>query len=61
LKVNLDAMYDARWFTREEIIKGLENGCFSLPTSIFYSLIRDWFDSVLRYNLENTEAAITTS
>jgi NAD+ diphosphatase len=38
---------DARWFTREEIRDGLEQGTFRLPLklSISFHLIEDWFDA----------------
>ncbi len=38
---------DARWFTREEIVRGLRSRDLRLPTivSIAYRLIEDWFDS----------------
>lgn len=38
---------DARWFTRDEMERGLQSGNLRLPTrvSIAHRLIEDWFDS----------------
>ncbi len=37
---------DARWFSREEITEGINNGSlvFPPPISVSFQLIRDWFD-----------------
>ena len=37
---------DARWFSREEIVRGLDEGWLRLPSqvSISYRLIEEWFD-----------------
>ena len=37
---------DARWFSRQEIVRGLGDGWLRLPSavSISYRLIEDWFD-----------------
>ncbi|WP_439879580.1 NAD(+) diphosphatase [Pontibacter sp. MBLB2868] len=58
LQVNYNEMEDARWFTREEIIAGLRAGTFRLPTkvSISYRLIRDWFNAMPGYDLEEVQA-----
>ncbi len=38
---------DARWFTRAEIRRGLDEGTLRLPmpVAVSYRLIRDWFDA----------------
>ncbi len=41
-----DELEDARWFTREEIRRGLADGSFSMPNevSISHRLIAEWLD-----------------
>jgi NAD+ diphosphatase len=47
IRVGEDELEDARWFTREEIRKGLAQGTFRLPLklSISFHLIENWFDA----------------
>ncbi|MFD2247301.1 NAD(+) diphosphatase [Pontibacter ruber] len=54
LQVDYTELEDARWFTRDEIVEGLQNGTLILPprVSISYNLIRDWFDQLPGYQLE---------
>lgn len=54
IKVNNLELEDARWFTRKEIVEGLQNGILMLPppVSIAYRLIRDWFNLNPNYNFE---------
>ncbi len=46
IRVDPDELETVRWFTREEIRRGLEDGSFRLPSSVSIArrLIRDWFD-----------------
>ncbi|MBF9255042.1 NAD(+) diphosphatase [Pontibacter sp. 172403-2] len=54
LAVNYNEMEDARWFTRQEIADGLQQGTFLLPpqVSISYRLIRDWYNAAPGHQLE---------
>ena len=54
LNVNYNEMEDARWFTRQQIADGLQQGTFLLPpqVSISYRLIRDWYNTAPGHNLE---------
>ncbi len=47
IKIDPHELEDAQWFSRQQIIDGLENGAHKLPTpfSISRNLISDWFDS----------------
>jgi NAD+ diphosphatase len=47
IRVDPGELETARWFSREEIRRGLEDGSFRLPSSISIArrLIRDWFDA----------------
>lgn len=47
IDIGEDELETARWFTREEIRCGLEDGALGLPSSISIArrLIRDWFDA----------------
>ena len=46
IRVDQDELEDARWFTREEVHRGLSAGELRLPSpaSISYALIRDWLE-----------------
>ncbi|ARS35973.1 NAD(+) diphosphatase [Pontibacter actiniarum] len=59
LQVNYDEMEDARWFTREQIVAGLQNGTLRMPPqfSISFRLIRDWFNQTGAYKLEELVSA----
>lgn len=54
LNLDNDELEDARWFTRDEIATGLQDGSLRLPPliSIAYRLIRDWFNSDPEFKLE---------
>jgi NAD+ diphosphatase len=47
IEIDEDELETARWFTREEIRRGLKDGTFGLPSSISIArrLIRDWFNA----------------
>lgn len=47
ISLNDKELQHARWFTRDEIVDGLNQGTLRLPSavSISYRLIEDWFDS----------------
>lgn len=47
ITVDTTELDDARWFTREQMMDGLQSGAFLLPRSLSVSfrLIEDWFDS----------------
>ncbi len=47
IRLNDGELEDARWFTREMIREGLQQGTLGLPSrySISYHLIEDWFDA----------------
>jgi len=46
ITVDHHELEDAKWFTREEIIRGIKEGTYKLPTSYSISrkLITDWFN-----------------
>jgi NAD+ diphosphatase len=46
IRIDPGELETARWFSREEIQRGLEDGSFRLPSSVSIArrLIRDWFD-----------------
>jgi NAD+ diphosphatase len=46
IRLNDGELEDARWFSREEIERGVEEGWLRLPSgvSISYRLIEDWYD-----------------
>jgi NAD+ diphosphatase len=46
IQLNDGELEDARWFSREEIARGVEEGWLRLPSSvsISYRLIEDWYD-----------------
>lgn len=52
-------LQDARWFTCEEMARGIQEGSLRLPTpiSIAYRLIEDWFDSKSETPLKTLLAA----
>ncbi|MCC9134803.1 NAD(+) diphosphatase [Pontibacter silvestris] len=52
IRVDSHELEDARWFTRDEIVDGLQNNSLILPppVSIAYRLIRDWFNQDTNYN-----------
>lgn len=45
---------DARWFSRADVVLGLQAGSLTLstPQSISYSLIREWFEEVPGFSLD---------
>ncbi|MBN2658472.1 MAG: NAD(+) diphosphatase [Spirochaetales bacterium] len=45
--VDKQELEDARWFSRDDIIEGLQNGTYKMPSSFSISrkLITEWFDS----------------
>jgi NAD+ diphosphatase len=47
IRVDREELENARWFTREEMRQGLEEGTLRLPTpiSVSFRLIEDWFDA----------------
>jgi len=46
IKINDNELEEVRWFSRQEMVEGLQNGTLKLssPFSIAYRLINDWFD-----------------
>ncbi|MCC9166307.1 NAD(+) diphosphatase [Pontibacter harenae] len=55
LKVDYTELEDARWFTRDEIVAGLQAGTLRLPppVSISFRLIHDWFNQATGYTLQD--------
>ncbi|MGD9506324.1 MAG: NAD(+) diphosphatase [Syntrophobacteraceae bacterium] len=47
IRLGEDELEDARWFSREDIRRGVAEGAVRLPShiTIAYRLIEDWFDS----------------
>ena len=47
IALDVHELEDARWFTREGIVRELREGRIELPrrVSIAYRLVEDWFDS----------------
>ncbi len=54
LSMENDELEDARWFTREEIARGLQDQTLRLPPaiSISYRLIQDWYNAAPGHKLE---------
>ncbi|GHA79849.1 NAD(+) diphosphatase [Pontibacter akesuensis] len=59
IQVDHVEMEDARWFTRDEIVAGLQDNTLRMPPqfSIAFRLIRDWFNAAGKYKLEDLVAA----
>jgi NAD+ diphosphatase len=47
IRIDQDELEDARWFTRQEMRDGLQQGTFRLPLklAISFHLIENWFDA----------------
>ncbi len=60
IQVDHHELENARWFTRQQIIDGLKEGSFKLPTnfSISRKLITDWFNQGNAGNLDDYDTNI---
>lgn len=59
IRCNDGELADARWFSRDELIRGLRDGELGLsaPQTIAHALIRDWFDEAPGFSLAEAIAA----